>query len=108
MIIEVPVYIAIDQRGRPRSNHSPAAERSLVIRFDTDDDSAPIEWARQYGTVLGKFQPDTGDIFANAFSGHEWKRLIASAKANPVDYCADKAEGERLQEIADAAREQVS
>lgn len=103
MIIEVPVYIAID----PSSSlvvYRTRAQANFVIRFDTDDDSKPIEFAKKYGSQPLRFHPDIADIFALVFEGAEYRKLIERAKANPVDYCADPVEGEGLQEIADAAR----
>lgn len=105
MIIDVPVYIAIDVVGRPDHRRSPLAEHNFVIRFDTDDDYTPISWAKMYGGKPGTFYPDTGDVFSTAFDSNGYRKLVMRAKANPVDYCADATEGERLQEIADAARD---
>lgn len=108
MIIHVPVYIAIDCGGKNIGGPyygRPSMEANFIIRFDTDDDSGPIEFAKRYGARTGAFSPDTGDVFATAFDSDGYRKLIARVKANPVDYCADAGEGERLQEIADAAWE---
>lgn len=103
MIIQVPVFIAIDPSSSLVVYHTRKAA-NFVIRFDTDDDSKPIEFAKKYGTQPLRFHPDTADIFALVFEGAEYRKLIERAKANPIDYCADPIEGERFQEIADAAR----
>lgn len=107
MIIDVPVYIAMDHDGKNMGGPyypRPQIEARFVVRIDTDDDSKPIQFAKKYGSTVGKFYEDTADIFALAFDTNDYRKLIERAKANPVDYCSDSDEGERLQEIADAAR----
>lgn len=108
MLIDVPFIIKIDcQHLQPKNQWAdrPVAERVMTLRFDPDIEG-PLKFCGQYPpTKDSVFWEDTGDLLLSAIGNPEYRKLIARAKANPYDYCADAAEGERLQAIADAERE---
>ncbi|CAB4202894.1 hypothetical protein UFOVP1623_15 [uncultured Caudovirales phage] len=104
MLIDVPVFIQIDAQDN-RSDR-PVGKCVLTMRFDPDAPDDPIKFCTQYPPKEDAvFWEDSGDLLISTFGNAEYKKLIAKAKANPFDYCSDAAEGERLQEIADAERE---
>jgi hypothetical protein len=86
MIVEFPVYMAVDYEGRPGINTRPLSEVNFRVRFDTEDDSKPIEYAKVYGNKVGKFWSDTGDVFATMFDSDSYRKLVERAKASPEDY----------------------
>lgn len=89
MIVEVPVYIAIDHDGRniggpyyPR----PAEEVRLLIRFDTENNNETIKFCKLYGRTRGAWCDDTGDVFATSFSNISYTKLLKKIAENPDDY----------------------
>jgi len=107
MIIDVPIVIYIDTETY--LPHAQAvAKVAMTLRFDTDDTDEQMKFCTGYPPKpTSTFWDDSGDVFAMALGNNEYKKLIARARSNPYDYAANVTEEERnrLQEIADAAKE---
>jgi hypothetical protein len=107
MLIDVPCVICFDCED-PRAHTQQARfERKFTLRFDTDDTDAPAQWVNRYPPKPGdKFYTDESCVIFDMMPEGADKAMKQRAARNPVDYCADPAEGEVLQKALDEEREE--
>ena len=105
MLIDITCTLIFDcsgmhLAGRGKANH----HRIFTFRFDTSDNEVPAKYTTgdpQSPNTLWSTDTD-GLIFGLMNYGTETE-LVKRAAKWPVDYCADQAEGERLQDALDKA-----
>ena len=101
MLIHLPITIAFDAAGHwPRDDRNAITKIALTVRFDPDDHSIPVE-------VCNCYPPPPNAEWAVAeailypIDRHSYQRLLRRIERSPIDYCADEAEGLRLQDELD-------
>lgn len=104
MLIDIPFLIYADAQDNGRARQDAIDKRVFTLRMDIDDPVGDIKACNHYPARPDAHWFDGEGLFM-AIGGQEYKKLVAKARANPVDYCSDAAEGERLQAEADANRE---
>lgn len=104
MLVDIPFLIYADAQDNGRDRTDAVDKRVMTVRVEIDNPNSNANACSHYPP-----RPDAhwfdGEPLLMAIGGQEWKKLLARARANPVDYCADAAEGERLQAEMDAMRD---
>ena len=97
MLIHLPITIAFDAHGQwPREEHNAVATFVMTVRFDPADTSVPIEVCNGFPPALDA-QWAPADAILYPINRAAYQRLLRRIARSPIDYCADIAEGERLQ-----------
>jgi hypothetical protein len=104
MLIDVPVTICFDTqdpRGPQRIEHT------FTMRYETDDTDKPAQWCRDYPPdKRSRFYTNDDGLLFDLLPRNAEKVIAQRAARSPIDYCADEAEGEALQNALDEARAQ--
>ena len=96
MLIDIPVVIEFDCVD---TNRAFTTKRIFTLRFDVDDDNIPAQYALTYPPRSGTFFADEYGIMFDLMTAGTYEKIVKEARRNPIDYCADEAEGERLQAV---------
>lgn len=106
MLVDIPVLVAIDcHRPDWKAIGGAVQHRIITMRFDVDDDDAPAQFTLDHPAhEKSHWSIDKDGVLFALISSDRYRRLVERVRANPVDYCADQAEGLILQEEAEATR----
>lgn len=102
MLIDIPVLIAFDctDMGRAYTH-----KRTFTMRFDVDKEDEPAQYATRYPPrATESWWADHTGLLFDLMPHGAYDKIVKDARRSPVDYCADEAEGERLQAEVDEQR----
>jgi hypothetical protein len=106
MLIDVPVIVIFDCSDLMNGvSHA----RKFTLRYDTADSEAPAKYtAGDPQNPKTGWSVDTDGTFFGLMPYGTETKINGRAAKYPTDYCADQAEGERLQNEIEAAEQQVA